>query len=126
MKSKQLPNRKRWENEIAKQRGMDVAAIFLARVQARYDELRNQARRYENKALRQHFENNILPAVAVYSVLLMDGMEKESADRVMDSLLEAGVESARRVYRFLGRFPFFFDMLRVMLKPMMTTQYPER
>ena len=38
MKSKQLPNRKRWENEIAKQRGADAAVIFLARVQARYDE----------------------------------------------------------------------------------------
>ncbi len=124
-RKKHLPNTKRWEREIAKTRGCNEGAAFLARVLARYDELLGQAFRYENKALRHHFEDNILPAIAAYSVLLMDGMEKESAGRVIDSLLEAGIESERRMYRFWGRFPFFFDMLRIMLKPMMKAQYPD-
>lgn len=55
----------------------------------------------------------------------MDGMDKESAGFVLDSLLEAGIESRRRMYRFLGRFPFFFDILRLLLKPMMEAQFPD-
>lgn len=38
MRSKQLPNKKRRERELIRERGADAAAIFLARVQARYDE----------------------------------------------------------------------------------------
>jgi len=126
MRNKILPNTKRWEKEIAKEVGQDGAAVFIARVQARYDELLSQARYYENKALRHHFEDNILPVVAVYSVLLMDGKDKESAMQTLDGLLEAGIESERRMYRFWGRFPFFFDLIKLMLKPIMNAQYPER
>ncbi len=126
MKSKVLPNAKQWGREMAKESGRDEAAGFIARVQARYDELLRQARYYENRALRHHFENNILPAVAVYSVLLMDGMDKESAAQTLDKLLEAGIEPERRRYRILARFPLFFDMFRLALKPMMKMQYPEK
>ncbi len=126
MKSRRLSDAKRWERAIAKERGSDASAVFLARVQARYDELLSRARRYENNALRHHFEDRILPAAAAYSVLLMDGMEKESAGRIVDSLLEAGIESERRMYRFWGRFPFFFDLIRLTLKPMMKAQYPDK
>ena len=126
MRNKNLPNAKRWEKEIAKGIGRENATIFLARVQARYDELLGQAQHYENKALRRHFEDNILPVIAAYSVMLMDGKNKDTAGQMLDSLLEAGIESERRMYRFLGRFPFFFDMIRLMLKPMMNAQYPDK
>jgi hypothetical protein len=126
MKHKLLPNAKRWKKVIAKERGHDEAAIFLARVQARYDELLIQARSYENLALRHHFEDNILPAIAAYSVVLMDGKDQDAAAQTLDTWLEAGIESERRMYRFWGIFPFFFDLIRWMLKPMMSRQYPER
>ncbi len=126
MKRKLLPNAKRWESEIAKIRGRDEGAAFIVRVQARYDELLAQAQYYENKALRHHFEGNILPAVAAYSILLMDGKDKNSAAETLDKLLEAGIGLERRMYRFWGRFPFFFDMIKLMLKPMMKMQYPEK
>lgn len=125
MKQKHLPDGRRWEQAMLRKRGGDEAVVFLARVQARYDELLSQARYYENKALRHHFEDRILPAIAVCSVLLMDGMDKEAAVQKLDTLLEAGIGSERRMYRFWGRFPFFFDMLKLMLKPMMTMQFPE-
>jgi hypothetical protein len=126
MQSKLLPNEKQWESAIAKRGGPDEARIFLTRVQARYDELVLQAHHYENKALRFHFEHNILPAIAAYSILLMDGLEKKTAMEIIDDLLEAGIESERRMYRFWGRFPFFFNMIKLMLWPMMKKQYPER
>lgn len=125
-KYKRLPNWKRWESKLAKINGLYEGDMFLARVQARYDELLAQALYYRNRAIRHHFEDNILPAVAAYSVLLMDGVDKETALQLLDQLLEAAIESERRMYRFWGRFPFFFDMIRLMLKPMMNAQYPEK
>ena len=127
MKSqKTLPNLKKWQTESEKAMGRKAGAAFLSRVQSKYNELLGQAQQYENKALQQHFVNNILPAIAVYSVLLEDGKDKESALQIIDRLLEAAIESARTMYRFWGRFPFFFDMIRFMLKPMMKKNYPER
>jgi hypothetical protein len=126
MKHRNLPNAKRWESEIAKIRGRDEGVVFLLRVQARYDELLAQALYYKNKALRHHFVDNILPAIAAYSVFLMDGLDKETALQMLDKLLEAGIEPERRMYRFWGRLPFFFDMIKLTLKPMMKMQYPEK
>lgn len=126
MKHRLLPNAKRWEKAIAKERGYDEATVLLARIQARYHELLSQAHDYKNKALRHHFEDNILPVIAAYSVLLMEQKDSETVLQTVDRLLEAGIESERYMYRFWGRFPFFFDMLRLMLKPMMVRQYPER
>ncbi|MEW6406798.1 MAG: L-2-amino-thiazoline-4-carboxylic acid hydrolase [Chloroflexota bacterium] len=126
MKQKLLPNLKRWENEFAKERGRNEAAGFILRVQAQYNELISQAHRYDNKALRHHFEGNILPAIAAYSTLLADGSDPQTALQILDQLLEAQIEPERRMYRFWGRFPFFFDMIRFMLKPIMKTQYPQR
>ena len=123
---KTLPNLKNWQTESEKAMGHKAGAAFLIRVQSKYNELFGQARQYENKALQQHFDNNIMPAMAAYSVLLDDGKDKESALQVIDRLLEATIDSARTMYRFWGRFPFFFDMIRIMLKPMMKKNYPER
>ncbi len=125
MKRKIIPNAKRWKTVMARQRSPAEAASFLARVQARYEELISQAASYSNRALRIHFEDNILPAVAAYSILMMDGVEKDSALELLDRLLEASLESQRRMYRFWGRFQFFFDMVKLVLKPMMKMQYPE-
>jgi len=121
-----LPNAKQWMRAVAGRQGQEEARLFLARVQARYDELLLQAQRYENKALRYHFEHNILPAIAAYSILSKDGIQKGPALEILDELLESGIESERRMYRFWGRFPFFFDMMKLMLKPMMENRYPER
>lgn len=59
MKTKRLPNGRGWERTLARQQGRDAAVIFLARVQARYDELLSQAQRHKKKALRIHFEENL-------------------------------------------------------------------
>src|SRR5512135_2725103 len=114
-----FPNLKKWQAASEKTLGLEAGMAFMARVQSKDDELLNQARHYGNKALRRHFENKILPAIAAYSVLLADGKDKESALQIIDRLLEASIESERGMYRFWGRFPLFFDMIRLMLKPMM-------
>ena len=126
VKNKQLPGAKRWKKVIMSERRQDESAIFFVRAQARYDELLHQAYHYENKALRHHFEDKILPAIAAYSILLMEGKDKDSTTQILDRLLEANTEPNRRTYRFWGRFPFFFDLIKLLLKPMMAIQYPDR
>lgn len=123
---KPFPNLKHWQYECEKALGYRAGIAFLARAQSKYDQLLGHARHYKNKALRQHFENNILPAVAAYSILLDNQKDQECALQIMDRLLEASIESERGTYRFWGRFPFFFDLMRLMLKPKMIVQYPER
>ena len=124
MLRKFLPDGVSWKRELAREIGYREAGSFLARAQARYDELLGQAPRLDNRALRNHFENRILPAIAAYSVFLMDA-DKDTAVSRLDQLLEAGIGPERSMYRFWGRFPLFFDMLRLMLKPMMQAQYTE-
>ncbi len=106
--------------------GETEARVFLSRVEAKYLELYARSERHSPRVLQTlHFEKNILPAVAAYKILLMEGKSSESALETLDVLLEATVAGQKRVYRFWGQFPFFFDMLRWMLKPMMRLQYPE-
>lgn len=125
MRRKLLPDGDKWRRRIMKEHGTREAETFLARAQARYTELLDQAAGYDNPALRHHLEDHLLPAIAAYSVFRMD-MDKPAAGSRLDELLEAGLEPERSLYRFWGRFPFFFDMFRLMLRPMMRMQYPER
>jgi hypothetical protein len=119
-----LPARAAWICCLERDRPPVEAAAFLARVQARYADLLSEAPPEPNRALRVHRNGNILPAVAVVQVLAMDGVEKEQALALLDRLLESGLEASKRLYAFWGRFPFFFDMLRIVIKPMMKAQYP--
>ncbi len=45
---------------------------------------------------------------------------------VLDRLLETTIAGQKRLYQFLGKFPFFFDLIRWTLRPMMRIQYPEK
>jgi hypothetical protein len=121
-----LPTYRTWLRELTRQQGALVAEIFLERVQAKYLELFAGSERYSQRVLQKiHFEKNILPAIAAYKILLMDGNNPDEAQATLDSLLEAGVAGQKRLYRFWGRFPFFFDMLKWILKPLTLLQYPE-
>ena len=120
------PRLNSWQREITRQRGKAEALLFMERVQSKYVELFIHSRSYQPRVLqKQHFENNILPLIAVYQVLLAEGNEPKSALKTLDCLLEAGIAGQKRLYKFWGRFPFFFDMLRYMLKPMVGLQYPK-
>ncbi len=121
-----LPTYRVWLREWTRQHGALEAEVFLERVRAKYTELLAGSRKYSPPVLQKlHFEKNILPAVAAYKIFLMDGNSPETAMTALDSLLEAGIAGQKRLYRFWGRFPFFFDMLRWTLKPLTRLQYPQ-
>ena len=54
---------------LAEVRGPVQAALLAARVQARYDDLYAHRLRFAQPALRQHYEEGILPSLALYQTL---------------------------------------------------------
>ncbi len=124
--SKTLPNRKTWQDELSRLRGVEYAGVTIEKIEKKYEELLQKAPSYPGWFLQvYHFEKNILPAVALYSVLKEAGDTADEALKLVDALLEAKLVGQKRVYSFWGKMPFFFDMIRLMMEPMMKVQYPK-
>jgi len=122
---RRLPTQKTWQREMTRQRGSTEARVFMSRLRAKYDELFTRSQPYRPRVLQKlHFEKNILPVIAAYLVMMQEGQTPAAALSTVDALLDASVAGQKRLYKFWGRFPFFFDMLRWMLKPLMRLQYP--
>lgn len=122
---RRLPTYRVWLRAWSDRHGAFEAKVFLERVQAKYSELYAGSRRYSPRVLQKlHFEKNILPAIAAYKILLMDGNSPEQAQATLDDLLEAGIAGQKKIYRLWGKFPFFFALLRWILKPLTLLQYP--
>jgi len=78
----QMPHLDVWQGVMVEQRGELGAAMLAARIQARYDEHFAQRPRFRNRALRFHFERNILPTIALYQTL-QEAAEDASPDDVL-------------------------------------------
>lgn len=106
---RRMPLLEVWQGMMAEQRGEQGAAILGARVQARYDEHFVQRSRFRSRALRFHFENNILPTLALYQVL----QEDEDGASPEDVLAEvAGLLEGARRDRLLRRSQLFAHIPR--------------
>lgn len=77
----------------------------------------------ENATLVWHLVEGILPGLALYRALLESGQTRESAlakvDACFDVLFAGNIAKMKRV----GRLPFVFFILRLIIKPAMR-QYP--
>jgi hypothetical protein len=77
-----------------------------------------------HRALRQHLEENILPGVALYRALLADEDTRDRAEQLIEGAFRAWAESGRRSMARLGRLPFFYGLLRVLIRPVMRLNFP--
>ena len=64
--------------------------------------------------LEKHLRQSILPAVAVYEVLLSAGISKEIAFQVIRSSVLEAARPMSKVFQTAGRLPFFFSLFRKM------------
>lgn len=64
--------------------------------------------------LEKHLRQSILPAVAVYEVLLSAGFSKEIAFQVIRSSVLEAARPMSKIFQTVGRLPFFFLLLRKM------------
>lgn len=113
-----------WHRELTKTWGKDKATQFVQQVQTRYEGLYAQRKRLSNRALRTHLENHILPGLALYQELRADGLEQDDALNLTASLFAGSVEPQQRSMARLGRLPFFYSLLKLVIRPTMKRQYP--
>ncbi len=123
--SRQPPIFMRWQGHLADDMGEVEAAALMSRVQARYDDLYAHRKHYENRALRKHQENTILPSLALYQVLREDGLDEETALMRIRDLLILKVLPGRRQLEFFGRLPLIFTLFRLGTKLKMQRVFPE-
>jgi hypothetical protein len=79
---------------------------------------------YSDRALRKHLEENILPGVALYQTLLADEETREGAEQLVEAAFRAWAASGRRSMERLGRLPFFYWLLRALIRPVMRLNFP--
>jgi hypothetical protein len=111
---------------LAETRGPVQAALLAARVQARYDDLYAHRLHFQHPALRQHLEEGVLPALALYKTLRGESDDPEAALAEMDRILIALVERSgqRRLVQVMGRLPDPFEVLRIANRWAMKRVYP--
>ena len=111
---------------LAEKRGPVQATLLAARVQARYDELYAHRLRFHQPALRQHYEEGILPSLALYQTLREESDDQEAALAEIDRILAALVERSgrRQLVQILGRLPDPFAVLRIVNRWAMKHRYP--
>lgn len=76
-----------------------------------------------NLGLQRHLIEGILPGLALYQVIRENGESQESALVVIDLTFEQLFSSKRASMKKLGGIPFFYNILRLYIKPAMR-QYP--
>jgi hypothetical protein len=111
---------------MAETRGPVQAALLAARVQARYNQLYTNRLRFDQPALRQHYEEGILPSLALYRTLRDERDDQEAALAEMDRIVAALVERSgrRRLVQILGRMPDPFAVLRFLNCWALRRRYP--
>jgi hypothetical protein len=84
----QMPNAKVWQRILSEQRGEMDAAVFMAKVQERYQELKSRRPLFENHVFNSHVVGVILPGLALYLLFKEDGMDQEAALAEVDSIFD--------------------------------------
>jgi hypothetical protein len=102
------------------------AALLTARAQARYNDLYASRLRFQQSALRQHYEEGILPSLALYQTLREEHNDQVSALNEMDLIIAAMVEHSgrRRLVQILGTLPDPYKVLRFLNRWVMKMRYP--
>ncbi|MHB8135033.1 MAG: L-2-amino-thiazoline-4-carboxylic acid hydrolase [Anaerolineaceae bacterium] len=76
-----------------------------------------------NPGLRRHLIEGILPGLALYQVLRESGESQECVLAAIDQTFEQLFSDKRTSMKKLGGIPFFYNILRLYIKPAMH-QYP--
>jgi hypothetical protein len=76
-----------------------------------------------NRQLQWHLREYILPGLAVYQVLRAEGQSQEAALAKVDELIALVVVPQYHQMTWLGRFPWIYPLLRLVIRPAMR-QYP--
>ena len=122
--SARFPKQAEYERALARELDAAQAREVVATAADRYNALYSERKHYDNRALRQHLEEGILPGVALYQTLLDDPDTGQAALELAEAALAEGALAGRRSMERLGRLPFYFWLMRVLIKPVMRLNFP--
>jgi hypothetical protein len=120
----ELPNAALFARALADDLGEAKAAEIVQAAGRRYDELYAQRTEYVNRALRQHLEESILPGIALYQALMDDPDTLQRAMALVERVCTDWAVPNRQRMERLGRLPFYYTLMRVVIKPMMRVNFP--
>lgn len=123
---RRMPSLDVGQQVLAETRGPVQAALLAAQVQARYADLYAHRLRFDQPALRQHYEEGILPSLALYQTLREAGQDQDAVLAEMDRIIAAQVEQSgrQRLVQILGRVPDPFAVVRFLNRWVMKYRYP--
>ena len=107
------------------QLGEGRAREVLAEASGRYAELYDRREHYDQRGLRQHLAEGILPGVALYRTLLAELESRDEALALMALALQAWAGEQRQRMERLARLPGFYWILRATVGTIMRSSYPE-
>lgn len=89
----------------------------------RMNAINAERRRYQKKVLEKHFDENILPTLALYLEMKESGVGDalELSENVTNEIYGIG----RKRMAFLGRFPFFYWLIEKLTPRMLKKTFPE-
>ncbi len=88
----------------------------------RMEKINGERKKYAQKALEQHFGENILPILALYLVVKENDTENPLSltEKVANEIFVVG----RKRMAVLGRFPFFYWLIQKMVGGVMEKAFP--
>ena len=101
------------------------ASAIMQHARMQYQALYKNREIYHNTALQNHLESSILPGIALYQSLLAYDFPQEEALIFMKAAFKEWSMPKRRLTMLLGRLPFYFCLLQVLIKPMTKSRFPE-
>jgi hypothetical protein len=123
-----MPHAKIWQRILAEKHGEIDAAVFMARVQVRYDELKSRRPIFEHVVLNLQLIIGLLPGLALYQVLCEDGMTRDEALTETDRIFFIWFESTPPLNLHLNQLmaypPQNFNIFQRLVRFTMDTFFP--
>jgi hypothetical protein len=119
-----MPWQKAFYSVLCTRFGEDDAVSILFEQRNCFAALYADRRIHRNRSLRVHLEEHILPGLALYKVLRQRGIGQYEALSITQVAMEEMTVSSRARMRWLGKLPFVFDVLRMMIRKVMQDNYP--
>ena len=119
-----LPKAAEYERALARALDGARAREIVNKAAERYNELHAGRKHYDNRALRRHLEEGILPGVALYQTVLDDPDTRQRAIDLMEAAFEMLWMPKRRLMERLGRLPMYYWLMRAAIKTMMRRSFP--
>jgi hypothetical protein len=119
-------NRKPYESVLRDRHGAEQAAKLATQMESEYQMLFADRPQYDSAAMQTHVDDVILPGLALYRALLVQGMTSEAAKDELGQILgERWRSKTAPMMNFLKRLPGTFALFRWMGGRRIATQFGE-